>query len=50
MDPFVLSKVPFDVRNALREGRRGSLALLADHHVNTYLGLFHPNPVSAINA
>jgi hypothetical protein len=40
MDPSVAAKLPWDIRGAWRELRRGKLALLADHHVNTYLGLF----------
>src|SRR5579872_2966161 len=33
-DPSFLDRLPWDLRNALRELRHGKLALLADHHVN----------------
>ncbi len=39
-DPSIAAKLPWDWRNAWRELRHGKLALLADHRVDTYLGLF----------
>jgi hypothetical protein len=39
-DPGVWRKLPFDLRNAARELRHGKIALLADHHVDTYCALF----------
>jgi hypothetical protein len=45
IDPPLRFKVPFDIRNAWRELQHGKLALLADHHVENYLGLFQPNTV-----
>jgi hypothetical protein len=40
LNPTIAQKLPFDIRNACRELTRGKLALLDDHHVNTYLALF----------
>jgi hypothetical protein len=40
LDPGLLGKFAWDARNAWRELRHGKLALVADHHVNTYLELF----------
>ncbi len=40
LNPGVLEKIPWDARNAARELRSGKLALLADHHVDSYLALF----------
>jgi pimeloyl-ACP methyl ester carboxylesterase len=45
MDPSSRFKVPFDVGNVWRELRSGKLALLADHHVDTYLELFQTSRV-----
>jgi pimeloyl-ACP methyl ester carboxylesterase len=42
-DPTLLAKLPWDIRNAVREVRQGKVALLADHHVDSYLELFQPN-------
>jgi len=40
IDPSLLRKLPWDVIGMARELGQGRLALLADHHVNTYLNLF----------
>ncbi len=40
LDPSVLSKLPCDLFHAVRELRYGKVALLADHHVHTYLAFF----------
>ena len=40
MDPSPLEKLPGDLRALAREAWHGRLALLADHHVATYVKLF----------
>jgi hypothetical protein len=45
VDPSLGFKLPFDAVNAVRELRHGKVALLADHHVATYLELFPANIV-----
>jgi hypothetical protein len=46
LDPGLPWKLARDARNAWRELRRGKMALLADHHVNTYLALFRDRSAS----
>lgn len=40
MDPSIFAKLPGDARSLVRSVLHGQLALLDDHHVNTYLALF----------
>jgi pimeloyl-ACP methyl ester carboxylesterase len=42
IDSSLLSKLPWDIRNAWRELARDKVALVADHHIDTYLRLFFP--------
>jgi hypothetical protein len=49
IDPSIGFKVPFDARNAWRGLCRGKLALLADHHVDSYLELFHRGSVNTFS-
>jgi hypothetical protein len=42
VDPSLAVKAPLDCRNAIRELTGEKVAWLADHHVDTYLGLFQP--------
>jgi pimeloyl-ACP methyl ester carboxylesterase len=39
-DCGLLTKLPFDLYNAIYEFRHGKLALLDDHHISRYLALF----------
>ena len=41
-DPSVPAKLPWDLRNAWRELAQGKLALMADHHIDSYKALFPP--------
>jgi pimeloyl-ACP methyl ester carboxylesterase len=45
VDPSFRFKVPFDVANAWRELRHGRLALVADHHVDSYVRLLRAHLV-----
>lgn len=40
LDPSLTAKLPWDIRNAWRELARDKVALIADHHIDTYLRLF----------
>jgi pimeloyl-ACP methyl ester carboxylesterase len=46
-DRGLLSKLPWDLFNAISELRRGQLALLDDHHISRYLALFPNYPTEA---
>jgi pimeloyl-ACP methyl ester carboxylesterase len=50
LDPSVPAKLPLDFRNGLRELTGEKLAWIADHHVDTYLGLFEPTFSPAFNS
>lgn len=43
-----LSKLPWDIYNAIRELRHGQLALLDDHHISRYLALFPIHSTEAL--
>jgi hypothetical protein len=40
VNPSIVDKLLYDARNAVRELRRGKVALLDDHHIDNYLTLF----------
>ncbi|MGA2750777.1 MAG: lipase family protein [Verrucomicrobiota bacterium] len=46
-DPVWFQKLPYDLLGLTAECTRGKLALIADHHIDTYLNLFQPSAVSA---
>jgi hypothetical protein len=47
LDPGFFAKLPWDLRNAWRELCQGKVALLADHHVSTYLNLFQAGSIQS---
>jgi len=43
LNPSPIERLPWDIRNAARELRHGKIALLEDHHIDSYLALFRAN-------